>query len=192
MLLHPYSALDILQFGQNLQVKSVGLTSDPAASVHVIPQSQYQPQNTLHPRALQQGLKKPHKDATKWNTHNAEGSMKEPPSCLVPRRHWRPRWACVEWTAPRPWRPSGRWCSELCPQSLGSERARTGTWSPKQGRKSHQYLRFNKSWLVLTLAAHGNTSTWKDVSRRQMLSGSRDQFTSNQKIQHYAGKEKTK
>lgn len=55
-LLSPHSALDILQFGQNLQVKSVSLTSDPAASVHVVPQSQHQPQHTLHPSALQQGL----------------------------------------------------------------------------------------------------------------------------------------
>lgn len=57
MLLGPHSALDILQFGQNLQVKSVSLTSDPAASVHVVPQSQHQAQHTPHRSALQQGLK---------------------------------------------------------------------------------------------------------------------------------------
>lgn len=37
-----YSALHVLQFGQNLQAEAVRLTSDPAASVHVVPQSQNQ------------------------------------------------------------------------------------------------------------------------------------------------------
>lgn len=40
VMIKSYSAFHVLQFGQNLQAKAISLTSDPAASVHVVPQSQ--------------------------------------------------------------------------------------------------------------------------------------------------------
>lgn len=48
---------------------------------------------------------------------------------FLPHRLWRLCWACVGWSTSHRWRPTGRWCSELCLQSPGSERARTGTWN---------------------------------------------------------------
>lgn len=56
-LSRPYSALDVLQFRQNLQAEAVGLTSGPVASVHVVPQSQHQTHHICHTVALQQSLK---------------------------------------------------------------------------------------------------------------------------------------
>lgn len=77
----PYSALDILQFGQNLQAEAVSLTSDPAASVHVIPQGQHQPQNTFHPRALQECLKTTANTASIWSTHTHKRSQRPRNPC---------------------------------------------------------------------------------------------------------------
>ena len=56
--LRPYPAFHILEFGQDVESKAISLPSDPAATVHVIPQSQHQSHHLPHIILLQQSLKK--------------------------------------------------------------------------------------------------------------------------------------
>lgn len=55
--LMPYSALDVFEFWEYLEAKAVSLTSGPAASVHVVSQSQHQAHHLPHTITLQQSLK---------------------------------------------------------------------------------------------------------------------------------------
>lgn len=51
-----YPALDVLQFGKDLQSKAIRLTSCPVSSIHVVPKGQNQAQDILQRTTLQEIL----------------------------------------------------------------------------------------------------------------------------------------
>lgn len=52
----PYPALYIFEFWKDFQAKAVSLASNPASSIHVVPQSQHQSHHLPDTVALQQSL----------------------------------------------------------------------------------------------------------------------------------------
>lgn len=69
---------------------------------------------------------------------------------LIPHRQKRPCRVCVWWMRLHRWRLSGRWCNELCRQSLVSERARKGIWSTgKQEKEKRWQYCASQPWQIL-------------------------------------------
>lgn len=54
--LYPYTAFNILQFGQNVQGKAIGLPSSPIPTIHEVPKGKHQAQHLHDPSATSQSL----------------------------------------------------------------------------------------------------------------------------------------
>lgn len=72
---------------------------------------------------------------------------------LIPHRQKKPCWVCVWWMRLHRWRLSGRWCNELCRQSLVFERARKGIWSTgKQEKEKRWQYCASQPWQILKIS----------------------------------------